>query len=174
FIPAVTVPIALFGTVGAIYMAGFSINILTLLALVLATGLVVDDAIVVIENISRQRGLGLGARAAAVLGTRQVFFAVLSTTVTLAAVFIPISFFPGTAGRLFSEFGFVLAFAVTLSAVVALTLVPMLASRWIGTGHHAASTGIGRAVSSFGSALERLYARLLNACLRAPIVVITG
>ncbi len=174
FIPAVTVPIALFGTVGAIYMAGFSINILTLLALVLATGLVVDDAIVVIENISRQRGLGLGARAAAVLGTRQVFFAVLSTTVTLAAVFIPISFFPGTAGRLFSEFGFVLAFAVTLSAVVALTLVPMLASRWIGTGHHAASTGIGRAVSSFGSALERLYARPLNACLRAPIVVITG
>ncbi len=175
FIPAVTVPIALIGTVAAIYLAGFSINILTLLALVLATGLVVDDAIVVIENISRQRSLGLGPRAAAVLGTRQVFFAVLSTTVTLAAVFIPISFFPGTAGRLFSEFGFVLAFAVTLSAVVALTLVPMLASRWIGSGHHAPSRNpIGRAVSAFGVALERLYARLLEACLKAPIVVITA
>ncbi len=144
-------------------LAGFSINILTLLALVLATGLVVDDAIVVIENISRQRALGLGPRAAAVLGTRQVFFAVLSTTVTLAAVFIPISFFPGTAGRLFSEFGFVLAFSVTLSAFVALTLVPMLASRWIGSGHHAPSRNpIGRAVSGFGVALERLYARLLD------------
>ncbi|MCB1499295.1 MAG: efflux RND transporter permease subunit [Bauldia sp.] len=175
FIPAVTVPIALIGTVAAIYAAGFSINILTLLALVLATGLVVDDAIVVIENISRQRGLGLGPRAAAVLGTRQVFFAVLSTTVTLAAVFIPISFFPGTAGRLFSEFGFVLAFAVMLSAFVALTLAPMLASRWIGSGAHAPSRNpIGRAVSGFGMALERLYARLLDVCLSAPIVVITG
>ncbi len=175
FIPAVTVPIALIGTIAAIYAAGFSINILTLLALVLATGLVVDDAIVVIENISRQRALGLGPRAAAVLGTRQVFFAVLSTTVTLAAVFIPISFFPGTAGRLFSEFGFVLAFAVTLSALVALTLVPMLASRWIGSGHHAPSRSpIGRAVSGLGVALERLYARLLGAALRAPLVVITG
>ena len=175
FIPAVTVPIALLGTVAAIYLAGFSINILTLLALVLATGLVVDDAIVVIENISRQRGLGLGPRAAAVLGTRQVFFAVLSTTATLAAVFIPISFFPGTAGRLFSEFGFVLAFAVTLSGFVALTLVPMLASRWLGSGDHAPSRNpVGRAVSGFGSALERLYARLLEACLRAPFVVITA
>jgi HAE1 family hydrophobic/amphiphilic exporter-1 len=110
-----------------------------------------------------------------VIGTRQVFFAVLSTTATLAAVFIPISFFPGTAGRLFSEFGFVLAFAVTLSGVVALTLVPMLASRWIGSGQHVPSRNpIGRAVSSFGSALERLYARILDACLRAPMVVVTA
>ena len=123
FIPAVTVPIALIGTLAAMWVVGFSINVLTLLALVLATGLVVDDAIVVIENISRQRSLGLGPRAAAVLGTRQVFFAVLATTATLAAVFIPISFFPGLTGSLFSEFGFVLAFAVTLSCFVALTLV---------------------------------------------------
>jgi hypothetical protein len=169
FIPAVTVPIALIGTIAAIYAAGFSINILTLLALVLATGLVVDDAIVVIRT-SRASARSLGPRAAAVLGTRLVFFAVLSTTVTLAAVFIPISFFPGTAGRLFSEFGFVLAFSVTLSAFVALTLVPMLASRWIGSGHHAPSRNpIGRAVSGFGVALERLYARLLDASLNAPI-----
>jgi HAE1 family hydrophobic/amphiphilic exporter-1 len=175
FIPAVTVPIALIGTVAAIYLAGFSINILTLLALVLATGLVVDDAIVVIENISRQRSLGLGPRAAAVLGTKQVFFAVLSTTATLAAVFIPISFFPGTAGRLFSEFGFVLAFAVMLSAFVALTLAPMLASRWIGGGSHAPSRNpIGRGLTRFGLAAERLYARLLEASLNAPILVVTA
>jgi HAE1 family hydrophobic/amphiphilic exporter-1 len=89
FIPAVTVPIALIGTLAAMWMVGFSMNIMTLLALVLATGLVVDDAIVVIENISRQRALGLGPRAAAVIGLKQVFFAVLATTVTLAAVFIP-------------------------------------------------------------------------------------
>ncbi len=172
FIPAITVPIALIGTVGAIYLAGFSINILTLLALVLATGMVVDDAIVVVENISRQRHLGLGPRAAAVVGTKQVFFAVISTTATLAAVFIPISFFPGTAGRLFSEFGFVLAFAVLLSSVVALTIVPMLASRWIGEGTTQSTSFIGRGVSAIGQGAERLYARLLRACLAAPIVVV--
>ena len=123
-IPAIAVPITLIGTLAAIWVVGFSINLLTLLALVLATGLVVDDAIVVVENVSRHRALGYRAWAAAVVGTRQVFFAVLSTTATLAAVFIPISFFPGVAGRLFSEFGFVLAFAVILSAFVALTLTP--------------------------------------------------
>ncbi|MCB1487640.1 MAG: efflux RND transporter permease subunit [Bauldia sp.] len=174
FIPAITVPIALVGTVGAIYLAGFSINILTLLALVLATGMVVDDAIVVVENISRQRHLGLGPRAAAVIGTKQVFFAVISTTATLAAVFIPISFFPGTAGRLFSEFGFVLAFAVLLSSVVALTIVPMLASRWIGGEVRPPATFIGRGVSAVGRGAERLYARLLRACLDAPIVVVVA
>ena len=175
FIPAVTVPIALTGTLAAMWAVGFSINILTLLALVLATGLVVDDAIVVIENISRQRALGLGPRAAAVLGTRQVFFAVLATTATLAAVFIPISFFPGLTGSLFSEFGFVLAFAVTLSCFVALTLSPMLASRLISdTEVHHRHNAIGRAVASFGEATIRVYARLLDAALRAPMVVIVA
>jgi HAE1 family hydrophobic/amphiphilic exporter-1 len=175
FIPAVTVPIALIGTLAAIWLSGFSINILTLLALVLATGLVVVDAIVVVENISRQRALGLGPRAAAVLGTRQVFFAVISTTATLAAVFIPISFFPGTAGRLFSEFGFVLAFSVALSAFVALTLAPMLASRWIGDGHERPSRNpVGRALTAIGRGGERLYARLLDAALDAPMVVVVA
>ena len=95
----------------------------------MATGLVVDDAIVVTENIQRWRAKGAGKRAAAVLGTREIVFAVLSTTVTLAAVFIPISFLPGQAGRLFSEFGFVLAFAVIVSSFVALTLCPVLTVR---------------------------------------------
>lgn len=127
-IPAVAIPIALTGTLAAIWMAGFSINTISLLALVLATGMVVDDAIVVVENIVRKRRSGMGPRAAAVAGTNEVFFAVISTTATLAAVFIPISFLPGQAGGIFSEFGFVLAFCVTLSSVVALTLVPAMAA----------------------------------------------
>ncbi len=164
FIPAITVPIALTGTFAAIWAAGFSLNILTLLALVLATGMVVDDAIVVIENISRQRSLGMGLR--------QVFFAVISTTATLAAVFIPISFFPGVAGRLFSEFGFVLAFAVVLSAFVALTLSPMLASRLIGDTAHEHHNAFSSMLGRFGEACVRLYARLLDWALAAPAIVI--
>jgi hydrophobic/amphiphilic exporter-1 (mainly G- bacteria), HAE1 family len=173
FIPAVTVPIALIGTLAAMWLVGFSINIMTLLALVLATGLVVDDAIVVIENISRQRALGVGPRAAAVLGLQQVFFAVLATTATLVAVFVPISFFPGIAGRLFAEFGFVLAFAVTLSCFVAITLTPVLASRLIGSHELEPSHNpIGRSVSSIGEHFVALYRRLLDAALAAPMVVI--
>ena len=175
FIPAITVPIALVGTLAAMWIVGFSINIMTLLALVLATGLVVDDAIVVIENISRQRSLGLGPRAAAVIGMKQVFFAVLATTVTLAAVFIPISFFPGIAGRIFVEFGFVLAFAVVLSSVVAITLCPMLASRLIGEpGKRPSRNPIARAANNLGERLTGVYRRLLAAALAAPIVVIVA
>jgi HAE1 family hydrophobic/amphiphilic exporter-1 len=176
-IPALTVPIALIGTLAAIYLAGFSINILTLLAIVLATGLVVDDAIVVLENIERHRAMGMGARAAAVLGARQVFFAVIATTATLAAVFIPISFFHGTAGRLFSEFGFVMAFAVALSAFVALTLCPMLASRIL-REHEGESAYLKnpvlRALGTAGARVERLYHRLLGKALAAPAVVVAG
>ena len=128
-IPAIAIPIALSGTIAAIWLLGFSINILTLLALVLATGLIVDDAIVVTENIQRQRALGLKAFAASVVGARQVFFAVLATTATLVSVFLPIAFLPSTAGKLFTEFGFVLAVAVGISSFVALSLCPMLASR---------------------------------------------
>jgi HAE1 family hydrophobic/amphiphilic exporter-1 len=176
-IPAVTVPIALIGTLAAIYMAGFSLNILTLLAIVLATGLVVDDAIVVLENIERHRAQGMGPRAAAVLGARQVFFAVLATTATLAAVFIPISFFPGRAGRLFSEFGFVMAFSVGLSMLVALTLTPMLASRLLkeeGAAVRRSGNVVLRAIEDIGARGERLYHRLLEQALRAPAVVLVA
>ncbi|WP_288130525.1 efflux RND transporter permease subunit [Microbulbifer sp.] len=128
-VPSTAIPIALVGTLAGIWLMGFSINILTLLAIVLATGLVVDDAIVVLENIQRLRSQGMGARAAAVLGTRQVVFAVLATTAVLISVFIPIALLPSTAGRMFREFGLVLATAVALSSVVALTLVPMLTAR---------------------------------------------
>ncbi|MBB5751751.1 efflux RND transporter permease subunit [Prosthecomicrobium pneumaticum] len=173
-IPAVTVPVSLLGTVAAMYLMGFSLNILTLLAIVLATGLVVDDAIVVLENIARRRHEGAGPRAAAVLGARQVFFAVLSTTATLAAVFIPISFFQGTAGRLFSEFGFVMAFSVILSAFVALTLAPMLASRMLKERAEGAGNLFTRFLGRIGRAGYRLYERLLDAALAAPAVVVVA
>ncbi|XKM42140.1 efflux RND transporter permease subunit [Rhizobium ruizarguesonis] len=167
-IPAVSMPVALIGTLAAIYMVGFSINILTLLAIVLATGLVVDDAIVVLENIVRRRSEGMGPRAAAVLGTREVFFAVIATTATLAAVFIPLSFLPGQVGGLFREFGFVLAFSVGLSSIVALTLCPMLASRMLTKPMLEDHGALGRC----GRALANLYKWALHGCLNAPFVVI--
>ncbi|MCW0001927.1 efflux RND transporter permease subunit [Pararhizobium sp. YC-54] len=168
-IPTLTMPIALIGTCAAIYLAGFSINILTLLAIVLATGLVVDDAIVVLENIVRRRGEGMGPRAAAVLGTLEVFFAVIATTATLAAVFVPLSFLPGQTGGLFREFGFVLAFAILLSAFVSLTLCPMLASRMLKPhGENHGHTGIMGRIGAFAAAF---YKRTLRACLNSPLIV---
>ncbi|MFW5654915.1 MAG: efflux RND transporter permease subunit [Roseicyclus sp.] len=169
-IPALTMPVALIGTLAAIYLAGFSVNILTLLALVLATGMVVDDAIVVLENIVRRRSEGMGPRAAAVLGTQQVFFAVVTTTATLAVVFVPLSFLPGQAGGLFREFGFTLAMAVALSSVVALTLCPVLASRLL-TAEDAGS-GSGGVFGWLGDRLAALYARTLRGALAYPFVVV--
>lgn len=170
-IPAVTLPVALIGTVAGLWLAGFSLNILTLLALVLATGLVVDDAIVVLENIVRQRALGLGARAAAVIGARQVFFAVIATTSTLVAVFVPLSFLPGKAGALFREFGFALAISVVISAIVALSLTPMLASRVLSEHRHGFVHSL---LASLGERAAGLYARMVRWALDAPVVVIAG
>ena len=129
-IPSTTIPVALIGVLAGIWALGFSVNLVTLLALVLATGLIVDDAIVVLENTQRLQDKGLGRRAAAVVGTRQVFFAVVATTAVLVSVFLPISFLPSEAGRLFREFGFVLSFAVIISSFVALSLVPALAAKF--------------------------------------------
>ena len=171
-IPAVTLPVSLIGAFAAIWLAGFSVNILTLLALVLATGMVVDDAIVVLENIVRKRNEGMGVRAAAVIGTREVFFAVITTTATLAAVFIPISFLPGQAGGLFTEFGFVLAFTVMISSVVALTLCPMLASRLIKRRDMSKASAKQSGFVRFGTSLSGLYAKWLRRALDAPLVVI--
>ncbi|MBL38921.1 MAG: multidrug transporter AcrB [Xanthomonadales bacterium] len=164
-VPSVTIPVALIGTVASIWLLGFSINILTLLAIVLATGLVVDDAIVVLENIQRRRSLGLGPRAAAVLGTRQVFFAVLATTITLIAVFVPIAFLPSTAGRMFREFGIVLACAVGISSFVALSLVPTLASRLPSEDRSGRFHGL---LVGFGHRLNGAYLRALEALLARP------
>ena len=125
-VPAITIPVSLIGSLSLIAAFGFSINVLTLLALILAIGLVVDDAIVVLENIQRRADGGETPLVAAVRGTRQVTFAVLATSVTLIAVFVPISFFGGQVGRLFSEFGLVMAAAVVISTFVALSLSPMM------------------------------------------------
>lgn len=167
-IPAVAIPIALVGSVAGIWLMGFSINLITLLALVLATGLVVDDAIVVTENIQRRRQEGMGPKAAAVLGAGQVFFAVIATTLTLVAVFVPISFLPSDAGRLFTEFGFALAITVIISTFVALTMCPMLASL---------SDSLGRSGGLFtglGRRLMALYSAMIGPMIRAPLVTIVG
>ncbi|MEQ8898054.1 MAG: efflux RND transporter permease subunit [Roseovarius sp.] len=167
-IPAVAIPIALVGSVAGIWLMGFSINLITLLALVLATGLVVDDAIVVTENIQRRRQEGMGPKAAAVLGAGQVFFAVIATTLTLVAVFVPISFLPSDAGRLFTEFGFALAITVIISTFVALTMCPMLASLSDSLGRSGGLfTGLGRRMMA-------LYAAMIGPMIRAPLVTIVG
>mgnify|MGYP000308395116 CR=1 FL=1 len=127
-VPMVTLPVSLIATFGVLWALGFSINLLTLLALVLAIGLVVDDAIVVLENTQRHLEKGYPPIAAAYLGTRQVGFAVIATTLTLIAVFLPIAFLEGQIGRLFSEFAITLAVAVIFSSWVALTLSPAIAA----------------------------------------------
>ena len=138
-IPAVTVPVCVVASFIALYAFGFSINLLTLLALVLCIGLVVDDAIVVVENIQRRVDLGEPALVAAKRGTAQVAFAVLATTAVLVAVFLPVGFLQGNTGRLFRELSVALAAAVAISAFVALTLTPMMASKLLRphTGPHA-------------------------------------
>lgn len=128
-IPILAIPISLIGTFFVMYISGFSINILTLLGIVLATGLVVDDAIVVLENIYKKIEEGLSPREAALAGSKEIFFAVIATTVTLVAVFMPIIFLQGLTGRLFREFGVVVSAAVIISTIVSLTLTPMLCSR---------------------------------------------
>ncbi|MDO6592112.1 AcrB/AcrD/AcrF family protein [Loktanella sp. D2R18] len=164
-IPAITIPVALIGTLAAIWLTGFSVNTISLLALVLATGMVVDDAIVVIENIVRKRKSGMGAFAAAAAGTNEVFFAVISTTATLAAVFIPISFLPGQAGGVFSEFGFVLAFAVTLSSITALTLAPVLAAL-LDPGKAQVNT------DAAPGRLARSFDIVMDYAIRTPLIVL--
>lgn len=128
-IPVITIPISLIGTFFVMYVAGFSINVLTLLGIVLAIGLVVDDAIVVLENIYTKIENGESPFEAALRGSKEIFFAVVSTTIALAAVFLPVIFLQGLTGRLFREFGVVVAFAVIISSFVALSLAPMLSSR---------------------------------------------
>ncbi len=165
-IPGTAIPIALIGVVAGIWALGFSINLLTLLALVLATGLVVDDAIVVLENAQRlQKEQGLGRKAAAVLGTRQVYFAVIATTAVLISVFVPISFLPSETGRLFREFGFVLAIAVILSTFVAVSLVPALAAKIDLAGDGADPNP---RLQAFTSRIARRYDALVAACIARP------
>ena len=162
-VPAIAIPISLLGTLAASWILGFSINILTLLALVLATGLIVDDAIVVLESVQRRQKRGEGSSAASVLGTQSVFFAVIATTMVLVAVFVPIAFLPGTSGRLFREFGLVLTVAVAISSFVALSLVPALMAR-LGKSESAV-TG----QSDMPNIFQRFYSGSLRSVLNYPV-----
>lgn len=128
-IPILAIPISLIGAFFIMYLAGFSINVLTLLGIVLAIGIVVDDAIVVLENIYKKIEDGLNPIEASAKGSSEIFFAIVSTTVALASVFLPIVFLEGLTGKLFKEFGYVIAGSVIISAFVALTLTPMLSSK---------------------------------------------
>ncbi|PTB94990.1 multidrug transporter AcrB [Marinobacter sp. B9-2] len=168
-IPAVTIPVAVIGAFIGLGFLGFSINVLTLLAVILAIGLVVDDAIVMLENIQRRIDEGEPPLLAAYRGAKQVAFAVIATTLTLVAVFVPISFMGGNIGRLFAEFGFTLAAAVVFSSLVALTLAPMLCSKWL---RHSPESAEGHrlwaASEKVLNGLTNGYRRLLKFSLRQP------
>ena len=168
-IPALTIPVSVIAAFMALYGLGYSINVLTLLGVVLAIGLVVDDSIVVLENIHRRAEMHEPPMVAAIRGSREIGFAVVATTLTLVAVFVPISFLPGENGRLFREFGLTLAAAVLFSALVALTLTPMLASRLPaeGDGRHSRIAG---AIERFFTALSAWYGRTLRQLMRRPAV----
>ncbi|OWQ56055.1 multidrug transporter AcrB [Stenotrophomonas maltophilia] len=162
-IPAVTVPVCLIAAFIALYAFGFSINLLTLLALVLCIGLVVDDAIVVVENVQRRIDLGEPPLVASKRGTTQVAFAVIATTAVLVAVFLPVGFLEGNTGRLFRELAVALAAAVALSAFVSLTLTPMMASKLLKPHNGQAPKGLHGVINRNLDRLSAAYGRFLEA-----------
>ncbi|KRD34219.1 multidrug transporter AcrB [Lysobacter sp. Root916] len=167
-IPAVTVPVCLIAAFIPLYLFGFSINLLTLLALVLCIGLVVDDAIVVLENIQRRADLGEPKLVAAARGTKQVAFAVIATTAVLVAVFLPVGFMEGNTGRLFRELSVALAGAVAISAFVALTLTPMMSSKLVRPHSEEKSNPINRWVNARLDGVSRRYRRWLDRSVERP------
>ena len=171
-IPIVTIPISLIATFTLLFAMGFSINTLTLLAMVLAIGLVVDDAIVVLENIYRRIEGGMRPIPAAIEGTKEIGFAVIAMTLTLAAVYAPIAFAPGRTGRLFLEFALALAGAVLVSGFVALTLTPMMCSKLL--KHNPNPGRIFTTIERGFTAFERAYGRYLLAALRRRMLVIAA
>jgi len=169
-IPLVTIPVSLIGTFGLMYAFGFSINTLTLLAMVLAIGLVVDDAIVVLENIFRHVEAGVPPLEAAYRGSREISFAVIAMTLTLASVYAPIGFMQGRTGRLFTEFALTLAGAVMVSGFVALTLSPMMSSKLL--RHRDSHMRIYNVIEGVIVAMTEGYRRLLTLALRGSMVVV--
>ncbi|MCC7006339.1 MAG: MdtB/MuxB family multidrug efflux RND transporter permease subunit, partial [Ottowia sp.] len=155
-IPSIAVPLSLVGTFGVMHLAGFSLNNLTLMALTIATGFVVDDAIVMIENIARYLEQGDTPLAAAMKGSKQIGFTIISLTISLIAVLIPLLFMGDIVGRLFREFAITLAIAILISAVISLTLTPMLCAYWLKHTHHSEQTWFYNASGAF---FERMIAR---------------
>ncbi|MDX9880855.1 MAG: efflux RND transporter permease subunit [Prolixibacteraceae bacterium] len=176
-IPIITIPISLIGTYFILYIAGYSINVLTLLGTVLATGLVVDDAIVVLENIYTKVEKGMTPLQAAFKGSREVFFAVISTSVSLICVFLPIFFLQGLTGRLFREFAMVVASSILISTFVSLSLTPMMSSRILRKSKR--NKGLMRSFKTIVDSLTSGYSRLLKAFMKKrwlafPVVLVTA
>jgi multidrug efflux pump len=171
-IPSVAIPVSIVGALAVAYLLGFTINILTLLALVLAIGLVVDDAIVVLENVYRHMEMGKSRLKAAFDGANEIGFAILATTISLVAVFIPVAFLQGSVGRLFNEFGITVAVAVLISGFVALSLTPMLTSRMLRPLHGTSTSWASRSFDAFFAWLDRVYDRLLRGAIQKPWRVI--
>ena len=169
-IPAITVPVALIGSMMALSWFGFSINLLTLLALVLAIGLVVDDAIVVLENIYRRIENGQAPLMAAYEGGREVAFAVVATTLVLVAVFVPLVFLSGNMGRLFTEFAIAIAAAVVFSSLTALSLTPMMCSKML--KHRERSSSFGQKLDRAFARFEAAYGRALANSIHQPLMIV--
>ena len=169
-IPAITVPVALIGSMMALSWFGFSINLLTLLALVLAIGLVVDDAIVVLENIYRRIEQGQTPLLAAYHGGREVAFAVIATTLVLVAVFVPLVFLSGNVGRLFTEFAIAIAAAVVFSSLTALSLTPMMCSKML--KHRERSSSFGQVLDKGFARIEAAYGRALSQSIHQPVLIV--
>lgn len=174
-VPCIVIPVSLIGAFFIMYVAGFSINVLSMLAIVLAVGLVVDDAIVMTENIYIRIERGMPPVEAGIEGSKEIFFAVVSTTITLVAVFLPIVFMEGTTGRLFREFSFVVAGSVIISAFAALTFTPMLATKLLVKREK--QSWFYRKTEPFFDGLNRFYARSLKFFLRhrvwaIPVMVV--
>ena len=169
-IPCIVIPVSLIGAFFVMYVAGFSINVLTMLAVVLSVGLVVDDAIVMTENIYIRIERGMKPFEAGIEGAKEIFFAVIYTNISLAAVFIPIVFMEGTSGRLFREFSFVVAGSVIISSFAALTFTPMLATKLL--KHREKQNWFYRKTEPFFEGMNRVYSRSLNAFLRKRVIAI--
>lgn len=163
-IPVLAIPVSLIGAFFIMYLANFSINVLTLLGIVLAIGIVVDDAIVVLENIYTKIENKMEPHEAAIKGSKEIYFAIISTTITLAAVFFPIIFLQGITGRLFREFGVVIAGSVLISAFVALTLTPMLSSKILKKREH--HNPFYRMTEPFFIAMNKTYSKYLDLFLK--------
>ena len=170
-IPAITVPVALIGSMMTLSWFGFSINLLTLLALVLAIGLVVDDAIVVLENIYRRIENGQDPLIAAYEGGREVAFAVIATTLVLVSVFVPLVFLSGNVGRLFTEFAIAIVAAVVFSSITALSLTPMMCSKML--KHRERSSSFGQFLDKNFAKLEAAYARALTKSIHQPLLILS-
>ena len=169
-VPVVVIPVSLVGAFFIMFVSGFSINVLTMLAIVLSVGLVVDDAIVVTENIYVRIERGMSPRLAGIEGSKEIFFAVISTTITLIAVFIPIVFMQGMTGRLFKEFSIVIAGSVAISAFVALTFTPMLSSKLL--KHRKKKNWLYRKTEPAFIGLNTIYSKSLNVFLKKKWIAI--